>query len=44
MAAVTVRNLSDEVHRALKARAAPRGRSTKAEIRNILVHAINPLG
>lgn len=44
MAAVTVRNLPDEVHRALKARALLHGRSTEAEIRDILVHAINPPG
>jgi plasmid stability protein len=32
MASVTVRNLSDEVHRALRVRAATHGRSTEAEI------------
>ena len=36
MAAVTIRNLPDEVHRALKARARANGRSTEAEIREIL--------
>ena len=36
MASVTVRNLSDEVHRALRVRAAHHGRSTEAEIRAIL--------
>lgn len=40
MAAVTVRNLSPEVHRALKARAALHGRSTEAEIREILKNAV----
>ena len=42
MAAVTIRNLSDETHRALKVRAAQHGRSTEAEIRDILEHAANP--
>jgi len=36
MATVTVRNLPDEVHRALRVRAATHGRSTEAEIRDIL--------
>jgi antitoxin FitA len=36
MATVTVRNLPDEVHRALRLRAAQHGRSTEAEIRDIL--------
>jgi len=36
MATVTVRNLPDPVHRALRARAAQHGRSTEAEIRHIL--------
>jgi len=42
MAAVTVRNLSDEIHRALKLRAAEHGRSTEAEIRHILEAAVRP--
>ncbi len=42
MAAVTVRNLSEETHRALKVRAAQHGRSTEAEIRNILETAVQP--
>jgi len=42
MAAVTVRNLSEETHRALKARAARSGRSTEAEIRIILDEAVSP--
>lgn len=33
MPSVTVRNLSEETHHALKARAAVAGRSTEAEIR-----------
>ena len=40
MAAVTVRNLPDETHRALKLRAAAHGKSTEAEIRDILVQAM----
>jgi antitoxin FitA len=36
MAAVTIRNLSAETHRALKVRAAQHNRSTEAEIRAIL--------
>lgn len=42
MASVTVRNLPDEVHRALRVRAANNGRSTEAEIREILEDAVRP--
>lgn len=42
MAAVTVRNISEATHRALKARAARHGRSTEAEIREILESAVRP--
>ena len=42
MRAVTIRNLPDEVHRALRVRAARHGRSTEAEIRNILETAVRP--
>ncbi len=42
MASVTVRNLPDEVHRALKVLAARHGRSTEAEIRKILEAAVCP--
>jgi len=42
MAAVTVRNLPEETHRALKLRAARNGRSTEAEIRRILEEAVSP--
>jgi len=42
MPAVTVRNLSDATHRALKLRAARNGRSTEAEIRQILDAAVQP--
>lgn len=41
MAAVTVRNLPEETHRALKLRAAHNGRSTEAEIRVILEEAVS---
>ena len=39
---MTVRNLPDEVHRALRLRAAQHGRSTEAEIRDILEIAARP--
>lgn len=42
MAAITIRNLPDEVHRALKARAQRHGRSTEAEVRDILEKAVAP--
>lgn len=42
MPAVTIRNLSEEAHRALRARAAHHGRSTEAEMRNILEAAVRP--
>jgi len=42
MATVTVRNLPDEVHRALRMRAAMHGRSTEAEIRDILETTVRP--
>lgn len=42
MPAVTIRNLSEEVHRALKVRAARHGRSTEAEMRSILEGAVRP--
>ena len=41
MASITVRNMPDEVHRALRARAAAHGRSTEAEVRDILRIAVN---
>ena len=44
MAAVTIRNLSDETHRALKVRAAQHNRSTEAEMRAILEAAVQPKG
>ena len=42
MAVVTVRNLPAETHRALRVRAARHGRSTEAEIREILEEAVRP--
>jgi plasmid stability protein len=39
MATVTVRNLPEEVHRALRILAAQHGRSTEAEIREILAQS-----
>ena len=42
MANLTVRNLSEETHRALRVRAARHGRSTEAEVRNILEEAVLP--
>ena len=42
MSVVTVRNLPEETHRALKARAAKHRRSTEAEIRFILENAVRP--
>jgi len=42
MAMLTVRNLPDEVHRALRVRAALRGHSTEAEVREILARAVKP--
>lgn len=42
MPAVTIRNLSEEAHRALKVRATQHGRSTEAEIRDILESAVRP--
>jgi len=42
MAMLTVRNLPDDIHRALKARATQHGRSTEAEVREILAAAVKP--
>ena len=44
MAAVTIRNLPEETHRALKIRAAQHNRSTEAEMRAILEAAVRPAG
>lgn len=42
MAMLTVRNLPDDVHRALRVRAAQHGHSTEAEVREILANAVKP--
>jgi antitoxin FitA len=42
MASITVRNLPEETHRALRVRAAQNGRSTEAEVREILEAAVRP--
>ncbi len=44
MAMLTVCNLPDEVHRALRVRAALKGRSTEAEVRAILEATVLPEG
>lgn len=44
MPSVTVRNVPDEVHRAIRVRAARHGRSIEAEIRDILESAVKPHG
>jgi plasmid stability protein len=42
MPSLTVRNVSEETHRALRVRAARHGRSTEAEIRIILEETVLP--
>ena len=44
VAMLTVRNLPDEVHRALRIRAAQHGHSMEAEAREILAAAVAPEG
>jgi plasmid stability protein len=44
MAMLTIRNLPDGVHRALRARATRRGHSMEAEVREILASAVSPQG
>lgn len=44
MPAITVRNVPDEVHRTMRVRAATHGRSTEAEIRDILETGVKPEG
>ena len=44
MVAVTIRNLSEATHRALKVRAAQHNRSAEAEMRAILEAAVRPEG
>ena len=42
MAMLTIRNLPDDVHRALRVRATQHGHSTEAEVREILAVAVKP--
>jgi plasmid stability protein len=42
MAMLTIRNLPNDVHRALRVRAAMHGQSTEAEVREILASAVKP--
>jgi antitoxin FitA len=44
MAMLTVRNIPDELHRALRVRAALHGHSMEAEVRGILESAVSPQG
>ena len=44
MAMLTIRNLPEEVRRALRMRAAQHGRSTEAEVRSILEEVVKPQG
>ena len=44
MPAITIRKLSPEIHTALKLRASRNGRSTEAEIRDILQEAVQAGG
>ena len=44
MPSITIRNVPDDVHRALRVRAAQNGRSAEAEIRDILAKAAKPEG
>lgn len=44
MPSVTIRNVPDEVHRAIRVRAAQHGRSIEAEMRDILESAVKPQG
>lgn len=42
MPSITIRNVPDDVHRALRVLAAKHGRSAEAEIRDILERAVKP--
>lgn len=44
MRSVTIRNVPDEVHRAIRVRAAQHGRSIEAEMRDMLESAVKPEG
>jgi plasmid stability protein len=42
MGALTVRNIPDDIHSALKALATKHGRSAEAEVRDMIAHAVKP--
>ncbi len=44
MPSITVRNIPEEVHRAIRVRAEMHGHSTEAEVRSILEQAARPEG
>jgi plasmid stability protein len=44
MSMLTVRNVPEEVHRALRVRAAQHGQSMEAEVRDILQSVVRPEG
>ena len=44
MAMLTVRNISEEIHRDLRVRAARHGHSMEAEVREILESVVSPQG
>ena len=44
MPSVTIRNVPDEVHRAIRVRTGRHGRSIEAEMRDILEFAVKPQG
>lgn len=44
MPSVTIRDVPEEVHRAIRVRAARHGRSIEAEMRDILESAVKPKG
>jgi plasmid stability protein len=44
MAVLTIGSVPEHVHRALRSRAARHGRSTKAEVREILAASVAPSG
>jgi len=44
MATLTIRNITTEVHRALRKRSSQHGRSIEAEVREILESAVIPVG
>jgi plasmid stability protein len=44
VATINIRNLPDEIHRAIRIRAAQNGRSTEAEVREILAQTVQSAG